>query len=81
MIVVNIKLNELGEIIFNSLDVFSDDILWSFSLLTIAVASVILAGSRIIGADLPDLVVRLLGIIDLIALPVLIYSSIQKKRN
>ncbi|MGM9960242.1 MAG: hypothetical protein ACI32F_02890 [Allobaculum sp.] len=55
--------------------------MWSFSLLTIAVASVILAGSRIIGADLPDLVVRLLGIIDLIALPVLIYSSIQKKRN
>lgn len=31
MIVVNIKLNELGEIIFNSLDVFSDDILWSFA--------------------------------------------------
>lgn len=55
--------------------------MWSFSLLTIAVASVILAGSRIIGADLPDLVVRLLGIINLIALPVLIYSSIQKKRN
>lgn len=55
--------------------------MWSFSLLTIAVASVILAGSRIIEADLPDLVVRLLGIINLIALPVLIYSSIQKKRN
>ena len=31
LIVVNIKLNELGEIIFNSLDVFSDDILGSFA--------------------------------------------------
>lgn len=59
-----------------------NDLMWCFSLLIISVATIILAGSNIIGMELPDIVVRIIGIVDLIALPVLAYTTVKKvKKN
>ena len=59
-----------------------NNLLWSLSLLVIGIATVILAGSNIIGIELPDIAVRIIGVIDLIALPVLAYTIVKKiKKN
>jgi hypothetical protein len=51
---------------------------WSISLIVIGIATFILAGASIVGIDLPDVAVRILGIADLVALPILAYSTIRK---
>ena len=55
-----------------------NDLIWSISLMVIGIATFILAGSNIIGFKLPDILVRVLGIVDLIALPFLGYTTIKK---
>ena len=55
--------------------------MWSISLLIIGVVTFILAGANVIGLELPDIAVRILGIIDLIALPVLGFSTVKKIKN
>lgn len=55
--------------------------MWSISLLIIGVSAFILAGANVIGLELPDIAVRILGIIDLIALPVLGFSTVKKLKN
>lgn len=56
------------------------DRIWSISLIVIGLATFILAGSSVIGMEFPDIVVRIIGVIDLIALPVLVYSSLKKAK-
>ncbi len=58
-----------------------NDLLWSLSLFVIGIATIVLAGSNLIGINLPSIAVRILGIIDLIALPVLAFSTVQKMRK
>ena len=58
-----------------------NDLMWSISLMLIGLATIILAGSNIGGIELPDVVVRILGIIDLIALPFLAYSTVKKVKR
>lgn len=53
-------------------------LLWSISLIVIGVATLILTVTNIIGIELPDVIVRIIGIVDLIALPVLAYTSVKK---
>ena len=55
--------------------------MWSISLLIIGVATFILAGANVIGLELPDIAVRILGIMDIIALPVLGFSTVKKFKN
>jgi hypothetical protein len=55
-------------------------LLWNISLAVLAVCSVILGLTALLDADLPDGLERLLGILDLIALPVFAYASVQKAR-
>ncbi len=55
-----------------------NDSMWCFSLLIIGIATVILAGSNIIGIELSDVAVRIIGIVDLIALPILSYTTVKK---
>jgi len=57
------------------------DLIWSMSLLVIGIATIILAGSNIIGIALPDVVVRVIGMVDLIALPFLVYTTIKKGKS
>ncbi len=56
----------------------TNDLMWSLSLLIIGVATVILAGSNVIGIELSDVAARMVGIVDLIALPVLAYTTLKK---
>lgn len=55
-----------------------NDLVWSLSLMVIGVVTFILAGSNIVGIELPDVAVRVLGIIDLIAIPFLALSTMKK---
>lgn len=50
-------------------------VMWTVSLLAISVVTLVLAFSSIVGVELPDVWKRLLGVIDLISLPVLAYTS------
>lgn len=47
----------------------SIDLVWCISLIVIGLATFILAGTNIVGIELPDVAVRILGIVDLLALP------------
>lgn len=54
------------------------NVLWRLSLLIISVCTIILAGSNIIGIELNDVLTRVLGILDLVCLPVLAFTTIKK---
>ena len=54
-------------------------VLWGVSLLTIGVITLVIAFSNIFGAELPDVLKIVLGVTDLIALFVLVYTSIRYK--
>ena len=59
-----------------------NDLLWSISLFVIGIATIILAGLKIVGVELPDVLIRIICIVDLISLPVLTYTTVIKvKRN
>ena len=55
--------------------------LWSLSLLIISIVTVIWAVCNIAGIELPDAAVRIMGVIDICAIPVLVYTSIKKKEK
>lgn len=55
--------------------------IWSISLIVIGIATFILAGSSVIGIELPDIVVRINGMICLILLPVLVYTLVRKLKK
>lgn len=52
--------------------------MWSISLITIGIATIILAAANIVAIELPDIAVRVLGVIDLVSLPVLLFSTVKK---
>ncbi len=59
----------------------ANDLIWGISLIMIGIATIILAGSNIIGIELPVVMTRILGIADLIALPFLVYSTVKKAKK
>ena len=56
-------------------------VMWSVSLLAISIVTLILAFSNIFGIELPNILKILLGIIDLVALPILVYTSVKAKKT
>lgn len=58
-----------------------NDLICSISLVIIGIATVILAGSNILGLMLPDAIVRVIGIIDLIALPFVAFTTVKKVKK
>lgn len=58
-----------------------NDLMWGFSLIIIGAATIILAGSNVIGIELSDIAVRIIGIVDLIALPVLACTTVKKVKK
>lgn len=54
------------------------NVMWSASLMVIGVATFILAGANIISIEMPDIAVRVLGTLDLISLPVLVFASVKR---
>lgn len=59
----------------------TNNILWGVSLMVIGAATLLLIGSRMAGVELPDLAVRVLGVIELAALPVLAYTTVRKLKR
>lgn len=55
--------------------------MWGISLFIIGIATIINVFSSILGIELPDILVRLMGIITIVTLPLLIYSSIKILKN
>ena len=53
--------------------------LWSLSLITISVVTVIWAVCNLVNIELPDVIVRIMGVLDICAIPVLVYTSIKKR--
>lgn len=56
-------------------------IMWGISLFIISIATFINAFSSLIGIKLPDILVRCIVVIQIIALPVLVYSSVKILKN
>ncbi len=54
------------------------DLIWVISLIVIGISAILLAGSNIIGLTLPDIAIRMIGVLDIIALPVLIVATVKK---
>lgn len=52
--------------------------LWAICLLIIGIVTIILFGGRLLDVRLPDFLVRMLGVMDLIAMPIFIFASIKK---
>lgn len=57
------------------------NIIWAVSFIVIGITTVILAGSNIMGIKLPDTVVRVLGVFDLVSLPVLAFLTVKKVKS
>ena len=55
--------------------------LWGLSLLIISIVTVIWAVCNIVGLELPDVAVRIMGVLDICAIPVLVYTSTKKKEK
>lgn len=55
--------------------------LWAMSLLVIGVISLFIAISNIAGIALPVIAKRILGIVELIVLPVFVYATVRKFRK
>ena len=54
------------------------DLIWVISLIVIGISTILLAGSNIVGLTLPDIAIRMIGVLDIIALPVLIAATVKK---
>ena len=52
-------------------------IMWGLSLIIISAVTVIWAVCNIVGIELPDVAVRIMGVLEICALPVLAYTSIK----
>ena len=57
------------------------DLLWALSLISIGICTVILVGINFLSIDLSDFIIRIVGLIDLAALPILGYTTVKKLKN
>jgi len=57
------------------------NLVWNISLIVTVIASFMLAGTELFDFDLSDTVTRILGVIDLIAIPVLAYTTVKKAKS
>lgn len=57
------------------------NLIWSLSLISIGICTIILAGAILLNIDLPDFITRIVGLIDLAALPILGYTTVKKWKD
>jgi len=57
------------------------NLIWSISLIVIGIATLILVVPKLIGLNLPDIAIRIIGVVDLIAIPVLAYTTVKKVKK
>ena len=58
----------------------SMNLIWTISMVVMAIASFLLAGEELFDFDLSDSLKRIIGVIDLIAIPAAVWSTIQKSK-
>ncbi len=58
-------------------------IVWRISLCILSVATIFIVGANMIESELSDMIIRIAGIIDLIALPVFAFATVKRfcKKN
>lgn len=56
-------------------------IIWAISLLLIGIVILLLTVPPLVGIQLPDAAVRILGLTDFILLPVLAFTTVKKLKN
>ena len=49
------------------------------SLFIISIATIIFAGSNLFGIELSDILVRIIGISEIVALPILVFTTIKRQ--
>lgn len=54
-------------------------ILWGLSLFIISIVSVIWVVCALVSIEISDVAIRIMGVLDLCAIPVLIYTSLKEK--
>lgn len=59
----------------------NNGLIWALSLIVISVISLTLSITNLVGAKLPDAVTIVLAIVDIIALPFLVYTSVKKLKK
>lgn len=59
----------------------TNEILWAASLLFIGLSSIVLGVSRIADYNLPDMVVRIIGILDIIFICILTFTTVKKLKR
>ena len=52
-------------------------IVWCISLMVIAVCTLVIAVANILGGNIPDMLVRILGTFELIACPVMMFATVR----
>lgn len=55
--------------------------IWLISVVVTAVTSFFLAGSKLFDFDLPGTLTRILGLLDLAAIPALVWSTLKKTKQ
>lgn len=53
-------------------------IVWSITLLILCVSTLVIVVTRIADIELPDIMIRVLGVVELITLPIFVFTSIKK---
>ncbi len=51
---------------------------WSISLIVLGVVTIILAGTKIAGIELPDMAIRVMGVLELVVLAVFGYTTARR---
>ena len=54
------------------------DKLWGISLIVIGISTLVLVIPDIVGFELPVILARIFGVVELIALPVLVFTTVKK---
>lgn len=57
------------------------NIAWLISLFVICIATILIAVTNIVGIELPDIVIRILGVLELISIPVLAFTTVKKIKS
>ncbi|MCD8235630.1 MAG: hypothetical protein LUD00_03015 [Prevotellaceae bacterium] len=55
--------------------------IWAISLFVMGISAILLTGIKIIGIEQQDVAVRILGVVDLIALPVFAFATVRRMKS
>ncbi len=57
------------------------NLFWTFSLVVLGICSIILVGGNLLSIELPNFITRGIGLIDLAALAILGYTTVNRLRD